>query len=51
MIRKTYENPESEQIFVKFEEGILIVSGDRNVTSTDGGVSGDDQYNDGYGDL
>ena len=51
MIKKQfYTAPEAELLLVKFEEGFLYVSGGRNVTSTDGGVSGEDGYND-YGDL
>lgn len=49
--KQYFEAPQAELIVVRFEKGFLYVSGDRNVTSTDGGVSGDDEYNDVYGDL
>lgn len=47
MIKKQfYTAPEAELLEVKFEEGILIVSGGRNYSSTPGGAGGDDEYDD-----
>ena len=49
MNKKTYENPESELIVVRFEKGFLEVSGGVNYSKTPGGAGGDDVYSDGEG--
>ncbi len=33
MIKKTYENPLSELIFVNFETGILVISGEGSASN------------------
>ena len=50
-IKLEYEQPSCNLLVVRFEQGILYVSGGRNVANIDGGVSGTDQYDDSYGDL
>ncbi len=37
MIKKTYENPESELIIVRFEENIMSYNDDNNEKPLDGG--------------
>ena len=37
MIKKTYENPESELIIVRFEENIMSYNDDNNEKPSDGG--------------
>ena len=47
MIKKQfYEAPEAEVLVVRFEENIMSVVNGANYSSVQGGVSGDDEYDD-----
>lgn len=50
-IKELYSSPTTKILVVRFEEGILTVSGGVNWSNTSGGAGGDDNYdpNDGEG--
>ena len=48
-IKLDYEQPSCDLLVVRFEEGILFVSGGANYSTTLGGAGGDDSYDDGEG--
>jgi hypothetical protein len=45
-IKEVYSQPTAELLIVRFEEGLLYVSGGRNYSSMPGGAGGDDVYDD-----
>lgn len=47
--KELYNAPEMEQIELRLDAGLLVLSGGANYTDQKGGVSGDDTYNDGLG--
>ena len=48
-IKLDYEQPSCDLLVVRFEEGILTVSGGVNYSKNAGGAGGDDSYDDGEG--
>ena len=49
--KQAYDRPTTDVLVVRFEEGILFVSGGANYSSTRGAAGGDDVYGENDGEL